>query len=250
MKLEICNIRKQYGKKIALDNLSYVFSPGVYGILGPNGAGKTTLMNLIASILRPDKDSGRIYWNGKDIYKLGSLYREHIGYMPQQQNTYPSMSALRFMGYMSSLKGIDKHKSVELSKQLLEKVELLDVADKHIGGFSGGMKQRLLLASAMIGHPEILILDEPTAGLDPRQRVIIRDQIAQYGKDNIIIVVTHILSDIESIADSIVMMRSGRIICEGNMDNIVKDENGQKISLEKLYMNYYGESLISESEEH
>ncbi len=239
--LEICHVTKHYGKKRALSDFSYTFKPGIYGLLGPNGAGKSTLMNLITDNLIPDKNNGVIKWDNEDIQKLGKKYRSHLGFMPQQQNLYPTMTARQFMGYISSLKNIDRKSAVTEIESLLETVELKEVADKKTGGFSGGMKQRLLFASCLLGNPSLIILDEPTAGLDPRQRVILREKIENYGKDKIIIIATHITSDIETIADCIIMMKDGRIIDNGSVEELVKKVHCGSETLENLYMQYYDE---------
>lgn len=239
--LEICNVTKHYGKKCALSDFSFVFKPGIYGLLGPNGAGKSTLMYLITDNLLPDKNGGIIKWDNENIQKLGKKYRTNVGYMPQQQNLYPTMTAYQFMGYISALKGIAKSKAASEIENLLDTVELKDVADKKIGGFSGGMKQRLLFASCLLGNPSLVILDEPTAGLDPRQRVILREKIEEYGKNRIIIIATHITSDIETIADCIVMMKNGKIIDNGSVEELVKKVECNPKTLENLYMQYYDE---------
>jgi len=153
-KLEIKTVSKHYGKKKALDGFTFTFTEGIYGLLGPNGAGKTTLMNLITGNLSADKDGGKILWNGEETSSLGEKFRKELGFMPQQQNLYDSMTAFDFLGYVSALKNLDKKKSAEEILSLLKKVELDDCADKKIGGFSGGMKQRLLIASALLGSPK------------------------------------------------------------------------------------------------
>lgn len=239
--LEFKNVNKHYGRKYALKNFSYKFQPGIHGLLGPNGAGKSTLMNLITNNLSPDKDSGEILWNGSATQKLGRNYRQKLGYMPQQQEIYPTVTAGRFLGYMASLKGIPKKQAMAEIKDLLSKVELSDCADKKIGGFSGGMKQRVLIAAALLGNPQLIIMDEPTAGLDPRQRVIIRNLINNLGNEKIILIATHITSDIEDIADKIIMIKEGELISEGTVSELVNKVEGEQKNLENLYMQYYGE---------
>ena len=238
--LELIKLNKHYGKKHALKDFSFTFTEGVYGLLGPNGAGKSTLMNLITDILKPDKDSGCINWNGDPINKLGKHYREHIGFMPQQQELYSNMTAQTFLGYIAALKGMPSKKAPTEIEKVLEQVELSDCADKKIGGFSGGMKQRVLIASAILGDPDLIIFDEPTAGLDPKQRVTIRRLTEQLAKNKIIIISTHIVSDIETIAKEILMIRSGEILAHGTVSELVKQVIDAEPTLENLYMQYYG----------
>ena len=239
-KLEIKSISKHYGKKKALDGFDFTFTDGIYGLLGPNGAGKTTLMNIITTNLRPDKDGGRILWNGEEIYGLKGRFRRVVGFMPQQQELYDGMTAFDFLGYMAALKNIDKKAAAAEIKELLKKVELDDSADKKIGGFSGGMKQRVLIASAMLGSPKLLIMDEPTAGLDPKQRVMIKRLVSDMSEDTIVIISTHIISDIENIANNVLLLDKGKIIAAGTVDELVSELPEGEQSLENLYMNYYG----------
>jgi len=232
--LNLTNINKHYGKKHALKNFTKQFNAGIYGLLGPNGAGKSTLMNIITDNIGMDK-GGTIEFNGKSIYELGGDYREKIGFMPQQQGIYETFTPIRFLGYVAALKGLSKAQAREQIPEVLRQVELLDVAKKHIGGFSGGMKQRILIAQALLGNPELLILDEPTAGLDPRQRVIIRELIAKYSKDKTVLVSTHIVSDIETIADEILMIKQGELIKSGSVKELTVGFSG----LEAVYMKYF-----------
>lgn len=240
-KLEIMNLNKHYGKKHALNNFNFTFTDGIYGLLGPNGAGKTTLMNLITGNLRADKHGGKIIWNGEDSVVLSKKFRTQLGFMPQQQNLYDGMTAFDFLGYVSALKGLDKKKSVGEIHDLLKRVELDDSTDKKIGGFSGGMKQRLLIVSAMLGEPKLLIMDEPTAGLDPKQRVIIKRLVSEISREMIIIISTHIISDIENIAKEILLIQSGNIIRSGSVDELVSELPVKEKNLENLYMHYYGD---------
>lgn len=239
-KLEITNLNKHYGKKHALCDFSFTFTDGIYGLLGANGAGKTTLMNLITGNLKPDKDGGKILWNGEETRILKDKFRSRLGFMPQQQNLYDNMTAFDFLGYVSSLKVLDKNKSIEEIHDLLKRVELEDSANKKIGGFSGGMKQRVLIASAMLGNPKLLIMDEPTAGLDPKQRVIIKRLVSEMSKEMIIIISTHIISDIENIAKEILLLKSGKIIKSGTVQELVSELPENEKNLENLYMHYYG----------
>ncbi|HEZ7988802.1 MAG TPA: ATP-binding cassette domain-containing protein [Ruminococcus sp.] len=197
-------------------------------------------MHLITGILHPDKGGGAINWNGKPIHQLGKSYREHLGFMPQQQELYSNMTAVNFLGYISALKGISRKTVPTEIEKVLELVELSDCADKKIGGFSGGMKQRLLIASALLGSPKLLIMDEPTAGLDPKQRVIIKRLVSELSKDMIIIISTHIISDIENIAKEILLLRDGKIIDSGTLEKLTAELPLEEKSLENLYMHYYG----------
>ncbi|MBQ3567261.1 MAG: ATP-binding cassette domain-containing protein [Oscillospiraceae bacterium] len=239
-KLEVHNISKHYGRKKALDGFDFIFTDGIYGLLGPNGAGKTTLMNIITTNLKPDKDGGKILWNGEETRLLKEEFRSQLGFMPQQQNLYDNMTAFDFLGYMAALKKLDRKKAHNEIRELLKKVELEDCAEKKIGGFSGGMKQRVLIASAMLGNPRLLIMDEPTAGLDPKQRVIIKRLVSEMSKEMIVIISTHIISDIENIAKDILLLRNGKIIDSGTVSELTdKITEGEK-NLENLYMHYYG----------
>ena len=238
--LSLNGVNKHYGQKHALIDFDYDFHDGVYGLLGPNGAGKSTMMNLITQNIPADPDS-EILWNGEDIGKLQAKYRRKIGFMPQQQELYPSFTASRFVGYLAALKGIKKEKIESEVERVLDLVELSEQADQKLGGFSGGMKQRVLIAQALLGNPKLLILDEPTAGLDPKQRVITRNLISRLSKDKIVIISTHIVSDIETIADRILLIKQGELIDEGTVPELcAKVEVGEK-NLENLYMQYYGD---------
>ncbi len=238
--LSLNGVNKHYGQKHALIDFDYDFHDGVYGLLGPNGAGKSTMMNLITQNIPADPDS-EILWNGEDINKLQAKYRRKIGFMPQQQELYPSFTASRFVGYLAALKGIKKEKIEGEVERVLDLVELSDSADQKLGGFSGGMKQRVLIAQALLGNPKLLILDEPTAGLDPKQRVVTRNLISRLSKDKIVIIPTHIVSDIETIADRILLIKQGELIDAGTVPELCeKVKNGEK-NLENLYMQYYGE---------
>lgn len=238
--LKIENLSKHYGKKAALNNVSITLNDGIYGLLGPNGAGKSTLMNIVTQNISADNGGG-IFWNGERTSVLGVKFRSLIGFMPQQQELYPTFTAERFVGYLAALKGISPKEIKSEVARVLDLVELSDCANKKIGGFSGGMKQRVLIAQALLGDPKLIILDEPTAGLDPKQRVIIRRLIGSLSAGRIIIVSTHIVSDIETIADKIVMIRSGEIIENGSVPELCEKVAGAEKTLENLYMQCYGD---------
>lgn len=235
--LQVKNLKKSYGSKVALKDFSYTFEDGIYGMLGANGAGKSTLMNLLTDNVK--RDSGNILYDGKEILSMGSAYRELIGYMPQQQGFYENFSARMFLFYMAELKGIKKKEAKKQIEELLSIVNLESVADKKIGGFSGGMKQRVLLAQALLGKPRILILDEPTAGLDPKERVNFRNYIHRLSENKIILLATHVVGDVETVADKILIMKDGELVANDNPQKLVESVNGR--NLEDVYMHYFGE---------
>ncbi len=210
MELKIENLSKSFGEVKALNHMSFTFTPGVYGILGPNGAGKSTLINLITDNIA--RQEGQIFWNGREILKGNKEYRKVLGYMPQQQGYYEDFTAGAFLMYMAHLKGLDRRTARSRSQELLHVFNLESARNKRIGGFSGGMKQRLLLAQALLNDPELLILDEPTAGVDPQERIHIRNYISQIATNRIVLLATHIVSDIEAIAKEILLLKSGNVI--------------------------------------
>jgi ABC-type multidrug transport system ATPase subunit len=212
MQLEVKNLKKSYGKTIALDDFSVTVGHGICGILGANGAGKSTLMNILTDNLK--RDSGEILLDGEEILKMGETYRRQVGYMPQEQICYPQFYGREFLEYMALLKGMDLKNPAarEQIDRLLETVHLADVQYQKVGGYSGGMKRRLLLAQAMLGEPGLIILDEPTAGLDPRERIAMRNMIVRLATDRIILLATHIAADIECVANSVIIMKSGKVL--------------------------------------
>ena len=237
MDLVVRNLIKRYGTKVALRDFSYTFTPGIYGILGANGAGKTTLMNLITDNVK--RDQGEILFNGTDVLKLGRSFRKRLGYMPQQQGMYHDFSARAFLRYMAQMKQLSRKEAKVQIEELLELVNLKEDAHKKVGGFSGGMRQRVLLAQALLGAPEVLILDEPTAGLDPKERLRLRQYIADLASDRIVFLTTHIVSDIESIADDVLLMKDGALVQHGSPEELMSRVGGK--DLEAVYMAYLGE---------
>ena len=224
MELKTIELTKKFGSKTAVNHLNIALSNGVYGLLGANGAGKTTFMRLLCGIQNPT--SGQIILNGKNIDGLGEKYRDLLGYLPQQFGYYPDFTAIDFLLYVSALKGLSDKNAKKKSKELLEKVGLSVESRHKIKTFSGGMKQRLGIAQAMLNDPHILILDEPTAGLDPKERVRFRNLISAFAKDRIVILSTHIVSDVEFIAEEIIMMKSGEMIHFGKPQEITSEIDG------------------------
>lgn len=230
MELTIDRLTKQYKNKIAVDRVSLQLKPGVCGLLGANGAGKTTLMRMICGVLKPT--GGTISFQGMDVST--EEYRRSLGYLPQDFGYYPNFTGLEFLDYMALLKGLPKSTAKRRSQELLELVGLKNDSKKKIKTYSGGMKQRLGIAQAMLNRPKLLVLDEPTAGLDPKERVRFRELIEELGRENIVLLSTHIVSDIEQAADRILMMREGQMIFDGTQ----KDVEGR---LEDFYLEQFGE---------
>lgn len=208
--LIIKNITKRYGDFCALKNINMEFKNGVYGLLAPNGAGKTTLIKMIATLIFPSE--GEIFYNGENIVTMDEKYRDILGYLPQDFGYYKNYSPNKFLMYLAALKGIEKSVAKEKIKELLKLVALEDVADKKMRKFSGGMIQRVGIAQALLNDPKILILDEPTAGLDPKERVRFRNLLSELSRDRIIIVSAHIVSDIEFISNEIVMIKDKELL--------------------------------------
>lgn len=239
--LEIKDLTKHYRNQPALQQVSITLRNGVYGLLGPNGAGKSTLMNIITDNLPPD--SGQLCWDGAPIASLGRQYRRILGYTPQQQGLYDAFSGRRFLRYMAALKELPSKQIPDEVARTAGLVNLSDQLDKRLGAYSGGMKQRILVAQAMLGTPRLLVFDEPTAGLDPMERVRIRNLLASLAQERVVLIATHVVSDIESIADVILMLKKGRIISQGTPDELVNQLAPGK-SLEDVYMHVFdGEDL-------
>lgn len=224
MVLSLDRLTKTFGNKVAVDHLSVEMQAGVYGLLGANGAGKTTLMRMICAILEPS--SGEVLLDGKDVSDMGADYRDLLGYLPQDFGYYPNYSAKDYLQYISVLKGIPRQEAERKIKDLLETVGLSDVSKKKIRTYSGGMKQRLGIAQALLNDPQILILDEPTAGLDPKERVRFRNLISSLANDRIVILSTHIVSDIEAIADRVFVMKQGQFVSQGSIRELVEEVQG------------------------
>lgn len=225
MELSLDRLTKHYGNKIAVDCVSATLKPGVYGLLGANGAGKTTLMRMLCAIL--ESTSGEVLLNGKEVTAMGADYRNVLGYLPQNFGYYPNYTAMEFLMYISALKGIPKKIALKRSKELLEEVGLSHVANKKVKTFSGGMKQRVGIAQALLNNPDILIFDEPTAGLDPKERVRFRNLLSEYAGDKIVILSTHIVSDIEAIADEVLLMKKGKFVLQGTVQELTEKANGK-----------------------
>ncbi len=236
--LELKNISKRYKEKIALDDVSLSLDKGIYGLLGPNGAGKSTLMNIITGNTR--LNNGVVIWDEKEITSLGAKYRSIIGYAPQQQGLYDTFTGRQFLSYMATLKGLNRREMLSEIERVLTCVNLHEAADRSIGTYSGGMKQRILIAQAIMGNPKLIILDEPTAGLDPKERVRIREKIKEISGDKIIIVSTHVVSDIESIADKIILLKSGRVVNCDSVEVLCRYYDNA-VNLEEVYMHLFGE---------
>ncbi len=240
--LKIENLTKIYtnGKnsKKALNSVNFELSNGLYGLLGPNGAGKSTLINIITGSLAPTK--GKVLWNGKNALVLGRRFRRVLGYMPQQQNLYESFTGRRFLSYLCALKEIKNAEVKAEIDRVSSLVNLTNELDKKLGAYSGGMKQRLLAAGALIGDPKVLVMDEPTAGLDPKERVRLRQTLESLAEDKIIIVATHVVSDVESVAKEIILLKTGDIVDKAPPSDLIEKyaKNG---NLEDVYLSIFGE---------
>lgn len=225
MELTLEHLSRQYGPKRAVDDISLCLTPGVYGLLGVNGAGKTTLMRMLCGVLRPS--AGEIRLDGTPVQALGERYAARLGYMPQDFGFYPDFTAREFLLYMAAVKGLPRGEARARTERLMRLVNLTDAADKKIKTFSGGMKQRLGIAQAELNDPSILILDEPTAGLDPKERVRFRSLLSDFAREKIVLLSTHIVSDVSSIADTILMMKDGRLLFNEPMSSVTESLRGK-----------------------
>lgn len=223
-------------KKQALAGVSLTLGPGLYGLLGPNGAGKSTLINIVTGSLVPD--GGQVLWNGEPAWGIG--FRRILGYMPQQQGLYDSYTGRRFLAYLAALKEIPRPAVAAEVARVAGAVNLSDELDKRLSAYSGGMKQRLLLASALLGDPKLLILDEPTAGLDPKERVRLRQLLAGMAADRIILVATHVVSDVESVAAQVILLRDGQVVDMAPVPGLIEHYAPGK-GLEDVYLAVFGE---------
>ncbi|UOE94755.1 ABC transporter ATP-binding protein [Alkalihalobacillus sp. LMS39] len=225
MKVSFKEISKQYKNKSALKNFTSDLETGIYGLLGENGAGKTTLINIFVGILKSDQ--GQILINEVDIKKLGSDFLTHIGYLPQYPQFYKNFKVIEFLRYMAALKGIPKDQGEKRAIELLQTVNLSDAAHTKIGALSGGMRQRVGIAQAMLNDPDILILDEPTAGLDPQERIRFRNLITKFSKNRIVLLATHIVSDIEHVANQVILLKQGELLKQGTPQELTSEIKGK-----------------------
>ena len=251
MTLSFEGLSKKYKDTIALDSFSAELSEGVYGLLGPNGAGKSTLMNIISGNI--SASSGHCLWNGQNITVLGKKFFNVLGYMPQQQNLYHNFTARQFLWYMAALKGLTRRQASEKIEFLLGLLHLQDNAHKKLGAFSGGMRQRILIAQSLFNDPLLLILDEPTVGLDPMERVSIRNFISEISVNKIVIFATHVVSDIENIAKEIIFLKQGRLILKDTPHDILRSMSSKAWQccipakeIEEIQRNYVVTNVVSQ----
>ena len=225
MELLLENLCKDFGGNTAVAGITAVLEPGIYGLLGANGAGKTTLLRMICGVLKPT--AGQVRLDGISIDTLGAAYRDKLGYLPQEFVGYPQYSARDFLLYMAVLKGMTRSQAVPKIQELLSMVRLQEVANKKLRAFSGGMRRRLGIAQALLNDPDILILDEPTAGLDPKERVHFRNILEGYAQQKIVLLSTHIVSDLEAIAHKVFLMKDGRFQTQGTVSELLQQAKGR-----------------------
>lgn len=238
--LEIKHVHKKYKDITALQDISLTLEVGIYALLGPNGSGKSTFMRILCNQCK--KDQGEVLYDGKDISKNASSYYRDLGYAPQQQGLYDEFSGERFLTYMALLKDIPKDQIQAEVKRVAKSVNMEEHLKKRCKTYSGGMKQRLLVANALLGNPKILLFDEPTAGLDPKERVSLRNVFERLGKDHILLIATHVVSDVESIADYILFLKKGRMIEEASPEVLYKKY--QEYQLEEIYLSLFQEEVL------
>ena len=237
MKLTISDLTKRYGKKAAVDHVNLELTPGITGLLGPNGAGKTTLIRMLCDLIRPD--DGTVLLDGREIRLMGEEYRDILGYVPQKIGYYPWFTAEKYLSYLAVLKGIEKKQAGAKIDELFDIMGLSGERRKKLGSFSGGMIQRIGIAQALLNDPKILILDEPTTGLDPQERINFRSLITGLAGERLVLLSTHIISDIEHIADEIVMMKEGRILAQESTAGLL----ARFPDLETAYMSVCGNGV-------
>lgn len=249
MKLEIKNLSKKYGSRMALKGINVELTPGIYGVLGPNGAGKSTFLNLLTDNIK--RSSGEILLDGKEILDMGKEYRKKLGYMPQQQKLFENFSAEMFLEYIGKLKGIPRNELRYQIDNCLKEVNMYERKHDKISHFSGGMKQRILLAQTLLGNPSIIILDEPTAGLDPKERINIRNIIAKIAEEKIVILATHVVTDIECVAKEVIFLVKGDVVKHGAPTELMQSMYGKvheidckMLSVEECQKKYPNGNLI------
>ena len=227
MELQIKGVSKKYGRNAPyrLQNINLTLTSGIVGLLGPNGAGKSTMMNIIATLLKPSE--GQVIWNGVDIAQKPNVLRRELGYLPQDFGVYPNLTAVEFLEYMAALKGVEHRAAKKRIEELLHLVNLTEAAQRPIGGYSGGMRQRVGIAQALLNDPGLLIVDEPTVGLDPGERMRFRNLLADLAADRIIILSTHIVSDVEATASSIALINQGHLLRHDTPEALLKTMNGR-----------------------
>ena len=232
MELKISNLSKSYGEKRALDQVDITLTEGIYGLLGPNGAGKSTLMNIICGNLSPE--TGVVYYNGTDTRKMGKDFRSVLGFMPQHQGLYENFTGFRFLSYIAALKGMDAGHATEEIEKAARLVNLSDELGKKLGAYSGGMKQRILIAQAILNEPRVLIFDEPTAGLDPKERIRVRNLIAEIALKKIVIIATHVVSDVEYIAKELILLKKGKVLAKGTSSELLHHLRGKVFEIQTM----------------